>query len=62
MGRGCGDGSGAGSLVLRVQDRLQARGVAFCCALRHPTDRWPSDGVANIRPLQSTSSAPEGLY
>ena len=31
-------------------------------ALRHRTDRWPSDGVANIRPLQTTSSAPEGLY
>ena len=31
-------------------------------ALRHTTDRWPCDGVANVRPLQTTSSAPEGLY
>ncbi|MFE3021596.1 arylcarboxylate reductase [Streptomyces sp. NPDC059256] len=31
-------------------------------ALCHRTDRWPSDGVANVRPLQTTSSAPEGLY
>ncbi|MFJ1706347.1 arylcarboxylate reductase [Kitasatospora sp. NPDC088346] len=23
---------------------------------------WPSDGVANVRPLQVTSTAPEGLY
>ncbi|MFI9503676.1 hypothetical protein [Nocardia sp. NPDC052566] len=23
---------------------------------------WPSDGVANVRPLQITSTAPEGLY
>ncbi|MCK9896185.1 hypothetical protein MXD60_16575 [Frankia sp. AgB32] len=25
-------------------------------------DRWPSDGVANVRPLQIAQSAPEGLY
>ncbi|NGO83774.1 arylcarboxylate reductase [Streptomyces sp. 196(2019)] len=31
-------------------------------ALRHPTDHWPTDGVANIRPLQITNSSPEGLY
>jgi hypothetical protein len=32
-------------------------------ALRHDTgDEWPCDGVANIRPLQMTSTAPEGLY
>lgn len=31
-------------------------------ALRPPTDHWPTDGVANIRPLQITSSSPEGLY
>jgi hypothetical protein len=31
-------------------------------ALRHVTDEWPSDAVANVRPLQTTSSAPEGLY
>jgi hypothetical protein len=31
-------------------------------ALRHRTDQWPCDGVANVRPLQTTSSAPEGLY
>ncbi|KIF76843.1 arylcarboxylate reductase [Streptomyces sp. 150FB] len=24
--------------------------------------RWPSDGVANVRPLQITQAAPEGLY
>ncbi|MFF5360226.1 hypothetical protein ACFY4I_12625 [Streptomyces scabiei] len=24
--------------------------------------KWPSDGVANVTPLQTTSSAPEGLY
>jgi hypothetical protein len=31
-------------------------------ALRHRSELWPSDGVANVRPLQTTSSAPEGLY
>ncbi|MFH9488042.1 arylcarboxylate reductase [Streptomyces halstedii] len=31
-------------------------------ALRHPTDHWPTDGVANVRPLQTTNSSPEGLY
>ncbi|MGC5346503.1 arylcarboxylate reductase [Streptomyces sp. DT171] len=32
-------------------------------ALRHDCgDAWPCDGVANVRPLQITSSAPEGLY
>ncbi|MFD5552572.1 arylcarboxylate reductase [Streptomyces sp. NPDC127068] len=32
-------------------------------ALRFDTgDGWPSDGVANVRPLQITSTAPEGLY
>ncbi|WP_103531635.1 arylcarboxylate reductase [Streptomyces sp. SM11] len=31
-------------------------------ALRHPTDHWPTDGVANVRPLQITDSSPEGLY
>jgi hypothetical protein len=32
-------------------------------ALRYDTDSsWPSDGVANVRPLQITSTAPEGLY
>ncbi|MER7007171.1 hypothetical protein ABT297_29600 [Dactylosporangium sp. NPDC000555] len=32
-------------------------------ALRHDTGlRWPADGVANIRPLQVTATAPEGLY
>ncbi|MEU9671486.1 arylcarboxylate reductase [Streptomyces bobili] len=31
-------------------------------ALRHRSGHWPSDGVANVRPLQTTSSAPEGLY
>ncbi|MEU7041088.1 arylcarboxylate reductase [Streptomyces varsoviensis] len=31
-------------------------------ASRHRAEAWPCDGVANIRPLQTTSSAPEGLY
>ncbi|MGW3121532.1 arylcarboxylate reductase [Streptomyces sp. NPDC001107] len=32
-------------------------------ALRYdPKGKWPSDGVANVTPLQTTSSAPEGLY
>ncbi|WP_339151686.1 hypothetical protein WID27_04490 [Streptomyces sp. F41] len=31
-------------------------------ALRPPTDHWPTDGVANIRPLRITDSSPEGLY
>jgi len=32
-------------------------------ALRYDcSDDWPCDGVANVRPLQMTSSAPEGLY
>lgn len=32
-------------------------------ALRYDTgSAWPSDGVANVTPLQTTSSAPEGLY
>lgn len=32
-------------------------------ALRYdPKGKWPSDGVANATPLQTTSSAPEGLY
>jgi hypothetical protein len=32
-------------------------------AVRYDTgDRWPCDGVANVRPLQITSAAPEGLY
>ncbi|WP_445398345.1 arylcarboxylate reductase [Streptomyces sp. LE64] len=31
-------------------------------ALCHRSDRWPSDGVANVRPLQTTNSSPEGLY
>ncbi|MGW1061353.1 hypothetical protein [Micromonospora rubida] len=32
-------------------------------ALRHDTGPgWPCDGVANVRPLQLTSTAPEGLY
>jgi hypothetical protein len=25
-------------------------------------DRWPCDGVANVRPLQNVQSAPEGIY
>lgn len=32
-------------------------------ALRYDTgDRWPSDGVANVSPLQDLNAAPEGLY
>ncbi|HEV2639969.1 MAG TPA: hypothetical protein VGX23_32850 [Actinocrinis sp.] len=32
-------------------------------ALRFDTGAaWPSDGVANVRPLQITNTAPEGLY
>ncbi|WBB80347.1 hypothetical protein O7606_02910 [Micromonospora sp. WMMD882] len=32
-------------------------------ALRYDTGAaWPCDGVANVRPLQITSTAPEGLY
>ncbi|WP_370147136.1 arylcarboxylate reductase [Streptacidiphilus sp. EB129] len=31
-------------------------------ALRYGAEQWPCDGVANVRPLQTTSSAPEGLY
>ncbi|MCN9242443.1 arylcarboxylate reductase [Streptomyces sp. RY43-2] len=31
-------------------------------AVRLRTEHWPCDGVANVRPLQETSSAPEGLY
>lgn len=32
-------------------------------ALRYDTGSdWPSDGVANVRPLQITNTAPEGLY
>ncbi|MBA8827510.1 hypothetical protein FHX42_004906 [Saccharopolyspora lacisalsi] len=27
-----------------------------------PCGRWPSDGVANVRPLQRIRSAPEGIY
>ncbi|MET8689243.1 arylcarboxylate reductase [Streptomyces sp. NPDC004732] len=31
-------------------------------AARHVDDDWPCDGVADVRPLQVTNSAPEGLY
>ncbi|MEU8150839.1 hypothetical protein [Nonomuraea sp. NPDC048901] len=32
-------------------------------ALRYETGgRWPSDGVANVRPLQISRQAPEGIY
>ncbi|HEX4702146.1 MAG TPA: hypothetical protein VH352_08470 [Pseudonocardiaceae bacterium] len=32
-------------------------------AVRYDTDGvWPCDGVANVRPLQVSSTAPEGLY
>jgi hypothetical protein len=32
-------------------------------AVRHdPAGAWPSDGVANVRPLQVVSTAPEGIY
>jgi len=32
-------------------------------AVRYDTgDAWPCDGVANVRPLQITRAAPEGLY
>ncbi|MEH0420583.1 arylcarboxylate reductase [Streptomyces sp. B21-083] len=32
-------------------------------ALRYRTgEKWPSDGVANVTPLQTTSASPEGLY
>lgn len=31
-------------------------------ALCHRTDRWPGNGVAKVRPLRTTSPAPEGLY
>ncbi|WP_277682093.1 hypothetical protein [Saccharomonospora azurea] len=27
-----------------------------------PQGRWPTDGVANVRPLEITRSSPEGLY
>jgi hypothetical protein len=32
-------------------------------AIRHDfKDRWPWDGVANVRPLQELQSSPEGIY
>lgn len=31
-------------------------------ATRHLDAAWPCDGVADVRPLQLTTSAPEGLY
>jgi hypothetical protein len=32
-------------------------------ALRYDTGpQWPCDGVANVRPLQITRAAPEGIY
>ncbi|MEU8825664.1 arylcarboxylate reductase [Streptomyces sp. NPDC048636] len=31
-------------------------------AARYVDDDWPCDGVADVRPLQVTNSAPEGLY
>ncbi|QCX74524.1 hypothetical protein C9F11_04105 [Streptomyces sp. YIM 121038] len=31
-------------------------------AVRHIDSQWPCDGVADVRPLQVTNSAPEGLY
>jgi hypothetical protein len=32
-------------------------------ALRYDArDEWPSDGVANVRPLPELHDAPEGLY
>ena len=32
-------------------------------AVRYDTaGRWPTEGVANVRPLEIVSSSPEGLY